>query len=87
MLIKRLEIVRKRGKNRPPTLLKPHLLPKRMRHNQDIGKEDRSIKIETLHRLQRHLDSKLRRKAEVQERAGLLRVSFDIPADSALPAA
>ena len=39
-----------------------------MRHDQDVGKEDRCVEIEAAHRLQRHLRRKLRREAEIEER-------------------
>jgi hypothetical protein len=50
--------------------LEPDLLPQRIGHDQNVGKDDRGIEPEPPHRLQGHLDRLVRRVAEIEERAG-----------------
>lgn len=47
--------------------LEPDLLPEGVRHNQDIGKDDRRIEAEAPDRLQRHLDCLLGCITEIEK--------------------
>ena len=76
-----------RCKPRPFAGRKRHLLPERMRHDQNVREQNRRIEAEPPDRLQRHLGGKLRSEAEIEEAAGLLAQLRDTPADSARPAA
>jgi hypothetical protein len=56
---------------RPFALDEAHALAERVRHQQNVGKQDRCVEAEASDRLQRRLGGKLRRVAELQEVAGL----------------
>ena len=51
---------------------KAHTLTKRMRHDQDIGKQDRGIETEATNRLQRDLRRPFGVEAEIEKACGLL---------------
>jgi hypothetical protein len=49
-----------------------HTLTKRMRHEQDIGKQDRGVETEATDRLQRDLSRPFGVEAEIEKACGLL---------------
>ena len=59
-----------RREPRPLALDEGKLAAERMRHQQDVGEEDRGIEPEATHRLQRHLGRELGGIAEVEEAPG-----------------
>src|SRR6185312_9401223 len=48
------------------------LAAERQRHHQDVGEQDRRIKAEATHRLQRHFRGEFGIETEVEKAAGLL---------------
>ena len=65
----------------------PDLPAERIRHDQDVGEQDRRIEAEAADRLQRHLGGELGIVAEVEERPAFGPRSPDTPADSGRPGA
>ena len=47
----------------------PHTLAQRVRHQQDVGKQDGRIEIKTRQRLKRYFCGKIRRITELEERS------------------
>ena len=61
-----------RSITRPIAHLKCDGAAKRMRHDQNVGKQDRGVEAETVDRLQRRLRGELGREAQIQETSGAL---------------
>src|SRR5207248_11627558 len=56
--------------NRPATILELDRLAQCIGNDQDVGENDRSIKVKTTDRLQSHFDCQFRRHAHCPERTG-----------------
>ena len=56
----------------PRAFLETEVAAERMRHDKDVGEQDRGIEAETADRLQRHLDGEVGIVAEVEETSGAL---------------
>src|SRR5579864_6308158 len=61
-----------RLKPRSFTNFKAYVLAQRMRHHQNIGKQDRCLEAKPANRLQRNFSRKLRIKAKIEKTVGLL---------------
>ena len=53
--IRQAMTARERLELRPDFFLEPDFLTHRIRHDQDVGEQDRGVEPEASHRLQRHL--------------------------------
>src|SRR5260370_1212903 len=56
-----------RLERRPLTFAKGDRLPESMRHDEDVGKDDRGVERISADRLQRHLDREVGRVAEIKK--------------------
>jgi hypothetical protein len=56
---------------RPFSCREANRLPERVRNDQNVGKQDRSIEAESTHRLERDLSRKFRRETKLEKISGL----------------